>query len=97
MRRLYLLLAVGGWLSAASADPLWVGTYNGPGNSYDEVRAIGADDSGNVIVSGFSSLGDNDEEFVTIKPPARRRYRLDPALPILAPGGMAPLRLPLTD
>jgi len=50
-----------------SADPLWVGTYNGPFNSYDEVHAIGADDSGNVVVSGFSELSQSDAEFVTIK------------------------------
>ncbi|MBM3330580.1 hypothetical protein FJY68_01855 [candidate division WOR-3 bacterium] len=49
------------------ADPLWSGTYNGPYNSYDEVYAIGVDDSGNVIVSGFSELSANDAEFVTIK------------------------------
>jgi len=49
------------------ADPLWSGTYNGPYNSYDEVHAIGTDDSGNVIVSGFSELGQYDAEFVTIK------------------------------
>ncbi len=58
------LLAV---LSAASADPLWVRTYGNPYNDFDEVHAIGADDSGNVVVSGFSALGQTDEEFVTIK------------------------------
>jgi hypothetical protein len=54
-------------LSLASADPLWATTYNGPYNSYDEVHAIGVDSSGNVVVSGFSELSRNDEEFVTIK------------------------------
>ncbi|MBM3321869.1 hypothetical protein FJY69_00070, partial [candidate division WOR-3 bacterium] len=49
------------------ADPLWVGTYNGPYDDYDEVHAIGADDSGNVIVSGRSGLSEDDDEFVTIK------------------------------
>lgn len=54
-------------LSLASADPLWVGTYNGPYDDYDEVHAIGVDDSGNVIVSGRSGLSEDDDEFVTIK------------------------------
>jgi hypothetical protein len=54
-------------LSLASANPLWATTYNGPYNSYDEVHAIGVDSSGNVVVSGFSELSRNDEEFVTIK------------------------------
>ncbi len=49
------------------ADPLWVRTYNGPFDDYDELRAIGVDDSGNVIVSGKSCASDNDDEFVTIK------------------------------
>jgi len=53
--------------SLAVADPLWVRTYSGPDNSYDEVHAIGVDDSGNVIVSGFSELSSSDAEFVTIK------------------------------
>lgn len=51
----------------AHADPLWSRTYNGPYNSYDEVHAIGVDDSGNVVVSGFSAVSQNEEEFVTIK------------------------------
>jgi len=51
----------------AHADPLWSRTYNGPYDSYDEVHAIGTDDSGNVVVSGFSELSGTDAEFVTIK------------------------------
>ncbi len=53
--------------SLAVAAPLWVGTYNGPYDSYDEVHTIGTDDSGNVIVSGFSELSGSDAEFATIK------------------------------
>uniref|UniRef100_A0A7C4CC02 Bulb-type lectin domain-containing protein n=1 Tax=candidate division WOR-3 bacterium TaxID=2052148 RepID=A0A7C4CC02_UNCW3 len=49
------------------AEPVWVRTYNGPDSSYDEVHAIGTDDSGCVIVSGYSSLSGSDNEFVTIK------------------------------
>jgi hypothetical protein len=62
-----LLLAVAGLLSALSADPLWVKTYGDPYNSFDEVHAIGVDDSGNAVVSGFSELSQTDEEFVIIK------------------------------
>jgi hypothetical protein len=53
--------------SVTSADPLWVRTYGNPYNGFDEVHAIGADDSGNVIVSGFSEVSSSDWEFVTIK------------------------------
>ncbi|MBN2465517.1 SBBP repeat-containing protein [candidate division WOR-3 bacterium] len=49
------------------ADPLWFRAYNGPDSAYDEVHAIGIDDSGNVIVSGYSTVADDDDEFVTIK------------------------------
>ncbi|HTW91928.1 MAG TPA: hypothetical protein VMH22_09490 [bacterium] len=58
------LLAV---LSALWAAPLWQRTYNGQSNRDDEVHAIGTDDSGNVVVSGFSDLSSTDAEFVTIK------------------------------
>lgn len=67
MRPCITVLAVVCILSAIRADPLWVRSYNGPNSSYDEVQAIGVDYSGNVIVSGFSGLSGNDEEFVTIK------------------------------
>jgi len=67
MKVFYLLLIAGCLLSFAYADPLWVRTYNGPDSTNDEVRAIGTDDSGNVIVSGFSTVSYHDEEFVTIK------------------------------
>lgn len=67
MKLPYLLLAVGCWLSTVSAVPLWVRTYGDPYRAFDEVHAIGADDSGNVIVSGFSEVSSSDAEFVTIK------------------------------
>ena len=54
-------------LSAVSAGPLWVRTYGNPYGAFDEVHAIGVDDSGNVVVSGFSELSSSDAEFVTIK------------------------------
>ncbi|MEO0081994.1 MAG: SBBP repeat-containing protein [candidate division WOR-3 bacterium] len=66
--RFQILLCIFGFLGwLAFADPLWVRTYNGPYNDFDEIHAIGVDDSGNVIVSGFSGLSRYDDEFVTIK------------------------------
>lgn len=67
MKLRYLLLATSCLLVFAWADPLWVRTYNGPYNYFDEARAIGVDDSGNVIVSGHSGVSRDDAEFVTIK------------------------------
>jgi hypothetical protein len=54
-------------LSLVSADPLWVRTHGNPFGGFDEVHAIGADDSGNVVISGLSDMSQDDEEFVTIK------------------------------
>jgi hypothetical protein len=67
MRLCILVFAACTLTSLVVADPLWVRTYNGPDSTYDEVHAIGVDDSGCVIVSGYSSVSGNDEEFVTIK------------------------------
>ncbi|MEO0086057.1 MAG: SBBP repeat-containing protein [candidate division WOR-3 bacterium] len=67
MKSTIAALVVFGVMSAIHADPLWVRSYNGPNSTYDEIHAIGVDDSGNVVVSGFSSLSEYDEEFVTIK------------------------------
>lgn len=53
--------------SPVVADPLWVRTYNGPFDYYDEVHALGVDDSGNAVASGQSYVTADDEEFVTIK------------------------------
>jgi uncharacterized delta-60 repeat protein len=44
---------------------LWVKTYNGPANSYDEASAIALDSSGNVYVTGKSSGALTD--YATIK------------------------------
>ncbi|MEO0079345.1 MAG: SBBP repeat-containing protein, partial [candidate division WOR-3 bacterium] len=67
MRFVVLVSALCLVISPVIADPLWVRTYNGPYDDFDEVHAIGVDDSGNVIVSGRSGLSRYDDEFVTIK------------------------------
>jgi hypothetical protein len=67
MKTLLLLFVAIVAFQSSLADPLWVRTYNGPYNSFDEVHAIGTDNYGNVVVSGFSELSASDWEFVTVK------------------------------
>jgi len=51
-----------------TGDVLWVSRYNGPGNYYDEGRALAVDQSGNVCVTGrTATLGYNINDYVTIK------------------------------
>jgi uncharacterized delta-60 repeat protein len=54
---------------AASGTQRWVSHYSGPGNSYDITRAIAADNSGGVYVTGHSYGGSDyaSSDFATIR------------------------------
>jgi hypothetical protein len=55
---------------------LWVRRYNGPGNGWDEARAMATDDQGNVYVTGWSWGSGDHSESATIKygPDGRRLW-----------------------
>lgn len=53
-----------------TGNQLWLRTYDGIGNSYDNATAIALDDSDNVYVTGFSALFKSDPfsfDYATIK------------------------------
>ncbi len=51
----------------AGGDTLWIRSYNGPGNDFDQSNALAVDDSGNVYVTGVSYRSATDNDFLTIK------------------------------
>jgi hypothetical protein len=50
-----------------NGDTAWVRRYNGPGNGYDESKAIAVDGAGNVYVTGTSSGSGTSDDYATIK------------------------------
>src|SRR3990172_545682 len=49
-----------------SGDLLWSARYNGPGNSLDRASSVAIDDSGDVIVTGFSWDSVNSVDYATV-------------------------------
>ena len=51
----------------SNGDSLWVRIYDGPGNTDDYAESIALDNSGNVYVTGCSSLYGTNGDYCTIK------------------------------
>jgi uncharacterized delta-60 repeat protein len=49
--------------AAANGALLWEQRYNGPANSSDEARAVTVDAGGNVLVTGYSNNGTNNDYY----------------------------------
>lgn len=48
-------------------NQLWVSSFNGTGNGYDDARALDVDNSGNVYVTGFTQVVGGNYNVITIK------------------------------
>jgi uncharacterized delta-60 repeat protein len=57
-----------------NGNELWVARYNGPGNGIDASQAVAIDPSGNVVVSGISYWGPQDDYMPTCSRPLTMKY-----------------------
>jgi hypothetical protein len=48
-------------------NQLWVARYNGPGNYYDIANAMAVDNSGHILVTGYSYGSGTQGDYATIK------------------------------
>ncbi|MEM7155959.1 MAG: hypothetical protein AAF799_24115 [Myxococcota bacterium] len=48
----------------------WTATYNGPSNSTDQVNAVAVDSMGNVAVTGYQTVGSQQDIWVRVYDPA---------------------------
>ncbi len=48
---------------SSTGTPVWTNRYNGPGNRDDAPQGVTVDSSGNVIVTGYSWNGTNDDYY----------------------------------
>jgi uncharacterized delta-60 repeat protein len=51
----------------ANGNLLWIVQYDGPSHGYDMVRAVAADASGNVYVTGYSAGSGTGNDYATVK------------------------------
>jgi hypothetical protein len=51
----------------SAGDTLWIRRYNGPGDSWDDGRAVAIDSLGHVYVTGWTYSGEHYFDYVTIK------------------------------
>lgn len=60
-----LTLSIGTSNSQVSQE--WASTYNGPGNGWDELTSMKADDAGNVYAAGWSIGSGSGPDYIIIK------------------------------
>ncbi len=53
--------------NSTNSSPVWLATYNGPGNGTDVANHIEVDNSGNAYITGESLGNGTNQDFVTIK------------------------------